>query len=594
MRDDDTVDDDVTPVDADEYDTPDPDEEDVLDEAESEGEHDADDSDDAEDVVEDVAEEDVADPAPRRTRRRPAAARPASATPSLHFTMPKIDVKGWVTTARDGVANLSARPLTSFHMVVSIAVILTVFGLIMVLSASSVEGFAEQHSAYGAFFQQLFFAVLGWIMFYLALRLPIRFYRRFALMGVIISVALLVMVLIPGIGEERGGGRRWFDIAGISIQPSDIAKLALCIWGAHVLSTRRTVSSWGKELLLPLVPVTMLLCVLLILEPNQSTTMIMAIIAGALLWFAGLPGPVFAGFVASGLAAAVVLAFSAQYRAARVMSFLGGSDDPLGRDFQAMQAKYALANGGVFGVGLGRSTAKWNYLPNAHNDFIFAIIGEELGLIGALSTVGLFLLLAYVGMRIARRSTDPFLRLLTATITVLITTQMFINVGYVVGILPVTGIQLPLLSQGGTSMVTMLMMLGLMANAARHEPQAVAALAGTRPRGLARLLKLPAPTPYRPRAVDVAGDRLERRRTAAGRAPARSPERAPAGGRPRTRRAPAPAPARSLPPLRAANPRARGTRTDAQRSDEIHYARRRASTRNQMPGSPRRTEYRHR
>jgi cell division protein FtsW len=167
-----------------------------------------------------------------------------------------------------------------------------------------------------------------------------------------------------------------------------------------------------------------------------------------------------------------------------------------------------LANGGVFGDGLGQGTAKWNYLPNAHNDFIFAIVGEELGFIGAFGLLALFGLFAYTGMRIARRSVDPFLRLLTATATAWVIGQVFINVGYVVGLLPVTGIQLPLISAGGTSTATTLFMVGLMANAARHEPEAVAALRAGRDDKMNRLLRLPLPEPYLPTRVEALRDRL--------------------------------------------------------------------------------------
>ena len=195
--------------------------------------------------------------------------------------------------------------------------------------------------------------------------------------------------------------------------------------------------------------------------------------------------------------------------------------------YQARQAKFALAHGGIFGDGLGQGVAKWNYLPNAHNDFIFAIIGEELGLVGALGLLALFGLFAYTGMRIARRSADPFLRLLTATTTFWVLGQAFINIGYVIGMLPVTGLQLPLISAGGTSTATTLFMIGIMANAARHEPEAVAALRAGRDDKVNRVLRLPLPEPYVPSRLEAFRDRKQTRpkvRQAAGRqepAPAR-------------------------------------------------------------------------
>ncbi|GAA4678947.1 putative lipid II flippase FtsW [Gordonia humi] len=489
------------------------------------------------------------EPDPARTRRSRARRTEAPAR-SLDLSMSSVDVRGGLATVRDGIKTLLAKPLTSFHMVLSLTVILTAFGLIMVLSASSVEGYSLDGSAYGMFTTQATFAVLGLIMFYATLKTPIRYFRKFATVGIMVSILLLVLVLVPGIGVTVNGARRWFSVAGLSVQPSELVKVALCVWGAHLLASRRSVGAFGKELLLPLVPVGILVCALIILEPNQSTTMIIGLIVAALLWFAGLPGRVFGGFAVVFVAVGVALALSSTYRAARVFSFLGQSNDPLGDGYQATQAQYALANGGLFGVGLGQSTAKWNYLPNAHNDFIFAIIGEELGLVGAFIVVALFVLLGWVGMRIARRSIDPFLRLLSATITVLFLVQAFINIGYVVGLLPVTGIQLPILSNGGTSMLTMLTMLGLLATAARHEPDAVRALNSTRPTGLSRILRLPVPAMYRPPRTEQLRDRLERRRT----------------GQPDRRR---PAPVRSPRPRRTAAPAARGA--GAVRSGEIHY-----------------------
>ncbi|MGC4934968.1 putative lipid II flippase FtsW [Gordonia sp. DT30] len=416
-----------------------------------------------------------------------------------------------LSTIVEGTRSLLGRPLASYHLILTLALLLTVFGLVMVLSASSVEGYSQDGSAYGLFATQVVFALLGVVVFYFTLRLPVRVLRRLAAPLMVITTMLLALVLIPGVGTLSQGARRWFVISGLSVQPSELVKVALCVWGAHLLASRRRENAPLRELLVPLVPVGLVICLLIILEPNLSTTITIAIIVGTLLWFAGLPIKVFSGFVVTGIAIAVVLALVESYRSQRVMSFLGGIDDPQGAGYQARQATYALANGGVFGVGLGQSRAKWNYLPNAHNDFIFAIIGEELGLIGGLLVVALFVIFAFVGFRIAHRSTDPFLRLMTATITVLITAQALINIGYVIGLLPVTGIQLPLLSAGGTSTLTVLAMLGLLANAARHEPDAVVALSSGRTRRFGRLLRVPPPVAYTPSRAEVLRDRLDGR-----------------------------------------------------------------------------------
>ncbi len=292
---------------------------------------------------------------------------------------------------------------------------------------------------------------------------------------------LLVLVLIPGIGTIANGSRGWFVFGGFSMQPSELAKITLAIWGAHLLAARRMEQASLREMLVPLVPAAGLALTLIVMQPDLGQTLSLSIIVLGLLWYAGLPLRVFVSSMAAVIVAGGVLAVSAGYRSARVQSWLNPMADAQGSGYQARQARYALANGGVFGDGLGQGSAKYNYLPNAHNDFIFAIIGEELGYIGAAGLLCLFGLFAYTGMRIARRSADPFLRLLTATVTLWVIGQAFINVGYVVGLLPVTGLQLPLISAGGTSTATTLLILGVITNAARHEPEAVAALRG-RPR----------------------------------------------------------------------------------------------------------------
>ncbi|GAA4480365.1 putative lipid II flippase FtsW [Rhodococcus olei] len=391
-----------------------------------------------------------------------------------------------------------SRPLASFHLIVTIATLLTVLGLVMVLSASSVEAYADTGSAYGLFTQQVIYALLGAVMFYIALRTPVHLLRKLALPAFVASLVMLVLVLIPGIGKESGGARRWFEFAGLSFQPSEMAKVALVVWGAHLLASRRAEYATLKELLIPLVPAAVLMAALVVMQPNLSTTIAIGIILVALLWFAGVPLKLFLGVLGSGVVIAGVLAMTAGYRSARVRAFLNPGDDPQGIGYQGRQAKFSLADGGVFGRGLGQSRAKWSYLPNSHNDFIFAIIGEELGFLGCLAVIGLFALFVFAGLRIAMRSIDPFLRLLTATATTWILAQAMINIGYVIGLLPVTGLQLPLVSAGGTSTAITLAMFGIIANAARHEPEAVAALHAGQDGRFGRLLRLPKPEQYSP------------------------------------------------------------------------------------------------
>jgi cell division protein FtsW len=430
------------------------------------------------------------------------------------------------------------RPMTSFHLLIAVAALLTTLGLIMVLSASGVRSYGADGSAWVIFGKQVLWTVIGLIGCYASMRMSVRFIRRMAFTSYAITIILLVLVLIPGIGNLANGSRKWFVIAGFSMQPSELAKIAFAIWGAHLLAARRMERASLREMLIPLVPAAVVALALVVAQPDLGQTVSLGIILLGLLWYAGLPLRVFVSSLAAVFVAGAILAMSAGYRSDRVRSWLDPENDPQDTGYQARQAKFALAHGGIFGDGLGQGVAKWNYLPNAHNDFIFAIIGEELGLVGALGLLGLFGLFAYTGMRIARRSADPFLRLLTATTTFWVLGQAFINIGYVIGMLPVTGLQLPLISAGGTSTATTLFMIGIMANAARHEPEAVAALRAGRDDKVNRVLRLPLPQPYVPSHIEAFRDRKQARpkpakAPSAGKPPRKGPQRSQGAALPR-------------------------------------------------------------
>lgn len=406
---------------------------------------------------------------------------------------------GWRTVVAARFAASLNRPLASFHLILSIAALLSILGLVMVLSASSVSEIGRSGSAYSMFFRQLMFVTAGWVMFYIALRIPVRVLRRFALLAFLASALLLVLVLIPGIGVLVNGARSWFQFGGFAFQPSELVKITLALWGAVLLGDRAIRTRSIRDMLIPLLPGALVVFYLIAMQPDYSTLVVLFFILLALLWFAGLPMGFFVVGVGAVMSVAAVMAVAEGYRSQRLRAFFNAEDDPLGASYQARQAKFSLADGGFWGVGLGQSRAKWAYLPEAHNDFIFAIIGEELGFLGCVAVLGLFALFAYTGLRIATRSVDPFLRIFVATSTVWVIGQSFINLGYVVGILPVTGLQLPLISAGGTSAVMTLFMFGLMANAARHEPEAIAALkSGPKKTRLSRLLRLPDPEKYTP------------------------------------------------------------------------------------------------
>ena len=449
----------------------------------------------------------AAEPDANAPRRRPN--RPRRTAPGLRASP-------GVAALRRTVGAVSAwlrRPLTSLHLILGVFGLLTLFGLVMVLSASSVESYAADGSTYAVFVKQLAFCAVGLVLFWVGLRIPPPRLRALAAPMLLVGILALVAVLVPGLGALRGGSRAWFAFGPFSVQPSEAVKVALTLWGAHVLALRRNVLHRWKHALSPVVPVSLVIFVLLVLQPDLGMTVSMGMVLVALLFFAGAPLRLMAVLVTGGLAGAIILGLTAGYRQARITAFLSpATADPLGPGYQATQALYSLADGGLFGVGLGQGRAKWSYLPNAHNDFIFAIIGEELGFLGAAAVLALFATLAYTGLRIAARSTDPWLRIVVATTTTWLVAQAAINIGYVVGLLPVTGLQLPLISSGGTSLVVTMFVFGVLANAARHEPEAVAALSrsaqgkagsgdGRDGGWLARLLRVPPPQPYRaPRA----------------------------------------------------------------------------------------------
>ncbi len=397
-----------------------------------------------------------------------------------------------VVTRPSGRPAIGDRSMTSFHLVLAAGGALLLIGLIMVFSATSVDSLQEKGSVYASFNTQVAFALIGLVAFWLALRIRPTLLRRMALPGMLIAIVLLVLVLIPGIGKEYNEARRWFEIGPLSLQPSELAKLAFVVWGADLLVRKHKLIDRWRHLLVPLVPVGALLGLLVLLQPNLGTALVFFLILFSLLWSVGAPARLFVtmGTALVGLVAAMIAA--EPYRAARLTGFLDPFADPEGATMQAANGLYALATGGWWGVGLGNSRMKWGLLPEQDSDFIFAIIGEELGFAGCLLVLSLYGLLAYAGIRIARRTNDGFIRLAAAAITVWLTGQALINVGYVVGLLPITGLPLPLISSGGTSLVLTMFAVGVLASFARHEPAAVAYLKHRRRHRWARLL---APVP---------------------------------------------------------------------------------------------------
>jgi cell division protein FtsW len=289
------------------------------------------------------------------------------------------------------------------------------------------------------------------------------------------AFGFLIAVLV--IGVEVAGQRNWIEIFGpFRFQPSEIAKLALVVWGAEVLSRRsRRLDTW-RGLLIPILPVAAVMMVLVLAEGDFGNTVMLGAILTGILFAAGAPLRVFAGFAAVGAVAVWVLSLAAPYRMERILSWLDPGSDRLGFGWQVTQGQYALGTGGFWGVGLGASREKWGTLPEAHTDFIYPVIGEELGLLGTLTILALFSMLAFAVFRLSRNTNDPFVRYTAAGVGSWIVVQAVVNIGGVLGLLPVAGVTLPLVSYGGSSLIPTLTAIGMLMAFARQEPEARRAL----------------------------------------------------------------------------------------------------------------------
>jgi cell division protein FtsW len=375
------------------------------------------------------------------------------------------------------------RPLTSYYLVLGITALLLGLGLVMVQSTASVADLSAGLSPYSDFKKQLLGAAVGLPLMWVAARSSPRLFRAFAYPLLAIAVVGLGLTLIHGVAVSQNGAARWISIGGQQFQPSEVAKLALVLWGADLLARKERLgqlADW-RHMLVPLMPGTGLLCLLVMTGDDLGTTFILLIIFLALLWVIGTPGRVFGGLLLLMVLAMLLMIVSARYRFERFAGYLDPQGGATGANMQNIQGKYAIGSGGIFGVGLGASREKWGWVPESTSDFIFAIIGEELGLVGTLCVTFLYGGLAFAGLRIARRVPDLFARLAATAITAWIVIQAVVNIGAVIGILPITGVPLPLVSAGLSSLLVTLVALGMLMSFARLEPGAREALAARGP-----------------------------------------------------------------------------------------------------------------
>jgi cell division protein FtsW len=348
-------------------------------------------------------------------------------------------------------------------------VVLALFGLVMVLSASSVTSMHQvADSPFYQFSRQAMWAGIGVAAFVVATRLDYRILRRLAGPLLLITLVLLVVVLIPGVGVSVNGSTRWLGVGTFVVQPSELAKLSLIIFVADLLAKRERRMDRPELTVRPVMLVLLAVSGLIVLQPKLGTPIVLAAVAWLMLFVAGAKLSSLVTW-ASGLAASgAVLAVAVSYRQDRLTSFLDPWADPQGDGFQIIQSQVGIASGGIWGVGLGASRAKWGFLPEAHSDFIFAIVAEEVGMMGASAVIAAFVLIAFFGVRAALGAPDRFGMLLAAGITIWLVFQAFLNIAIVLGVLPTTGEPLPFVSAGGSSLVTTLAAAGLLVGVARR------------------------------------------------------------------------------------------------------------------------------
>jgi cell division protein FtsW len=422
------------------------------------------------------------------TPARTAAPARRHAPPRPRRTAPK--ASGLVGSGSAGVGiRIGSRQISVSTLLLVDVILLCVVGLVMVGTASSVISIATYGSPWAILVREAMWMAIGAIVLWLALRFDYRKLRRFSPLLLIVTFILLFVVLVPGLGVHAMGSSRWVGFGQFRLQPSELMKLALTVFAADFITRRLDEDAADRRIIGPLLIVTGFACVLILAQPDMGTAMVLGFIALALLFVSGVRlGPVMK--VMAALAAlALVVAIASPYRRARLLSFMDPSAHSSGSGYQVMQSLIGLGSGHLVGAGLGHGQAQWGFLPNAHTDFIFSVIGEELGIVGALLVLALLGGFMWLGIRAAVQSTDRFGALLCLGLVAWVGAETLINVGAVVGVLPVTGIPLPFISFGGSSLVITMGAAGFLINVARQGEAGTSlrvAGSGRRPAGATR------------------------------------------------------------------------------------------------------------
>ncbi|MGP9682605.1 MULTISPECIES: putative lipid II flippase FtsW [unclassified Brachybacterium] len=393
---------------------------------------------------------------------------------------------------RDGVGSWLKSPALDFYALIVIGTLLISVGLVMVLSSSAVLNISRGNSGFAGLFRQGTFAAMGLVLLVVAAALPPAFYRKAAwpLLGV--GIALQCLVFVPGLGWAVDGNQNWIRIAGQTLQPSEFLKLALAVWLGALLSMKRPLLHRPAHLLFPLVPGVVVALGLVMLGHDLGTMMIMALLVAGAVWVSGVPRRWFMAAGVAGLVAVIGLTVTSANRMARIGNWIHGicQGDSC---YQSDQGLMGLAEGGWWGVGLGESRQKWGRLPAAEDDYIFAIIGEELGLIGTLGVLLLFAALALILFRMITRIDDHFMQVTIAGISAWLLGQAFVNMMVVTGMLPVIGVPLPFISSGGSALLASMAALGVLISFARREPGAPEAISARMASVRSSVGVLPAP-----------------------------------------------------------------------------------------------------
>ncbi|UYO95925.1 putative lipid II flippase FtsW [Microbacterium sp. M28] len=373
--------------------------------------------------------------------------------------------------ARVSLGRLLTPPSTEFVLIASAALLLTIFGLVMVVSATA----AIESGTMDTAIKQGLFALVGIPMMFLVSRMPIAWLKRLAWPALIGATLLQLLVFTP-LGVNSYGNRNWIDIGVTQLQPSEFLKLALALWIAYVLLRKKTLLANWKHVFIPVIPVSVLVIGTVIAGDDLGTAMVLVLVLLACLFFSGVKLRLFIIPLLLGITAVLFYALSSDNRMRRITALCANVDPAVDRTtydticYQAIHGFWGMATGGVFGLGLGNSQEKYGWLPAAANDYIFAIVGEELGLIGCIVVMALFTVFAVGAFHIIRKTDDPFIRVAAGGITVWIIGQALINIGVVIGVFPVMGVPLPFMSQGGTALLSVLLACGVLLALARTIP----------------------------------------------------------------------------------------------------------------------------